>query len=282
MQTSHYEQLNPPAALSDTIECFWRLLLPIVVAPDEIISAEGRAEILFQFRGKSQVLPRDSDVPFNCASSWLMRPFAHALHVRQVGVTSSAMIGVRFTPGGWSAFRHCDTTDKESYSFMPLDNFYSPSDVRLLEEQLYNALVTPQWVNPLVAFFVRRKVDRVHFDRVTYAAKQLMQRQVSVSVLAQKVNLSDRQFGRTFRQLIGLSPKQFSRVTRLNRILGSPDYHVNAMTLEQLAIRHGYHDPSHLVREFQELAGMSPVEYFSGNHDLIEQKFREDDRFLQW
>ena len=282
VQKPYYEQVRPPASLSGTIECFWRLLLPIVVAPDEIISAEGRAEILFQFQGQSQVLPRDSDVPFECASSWLMRPFAHALHVRQVGVTSSAMIGVRFTPGGWAAFHHGETTDKQPYSFMPLSDFYKPSEVRLLEEQLYHTLVTPQWAYPLIAFFVRRKVEQQHFDRITYAARQLGQRQVSISALAHEVNLSDRQFGRVFRQLVGLSPKQFSRIARLNRVLNSPDDQVYGMTLEQLAIRHGYHDPSHLVRVFQELVGLSPVEYFCGDHDLIDQKFREHDRFLQW
>jgi AraC-like DNA-binding protein len=282
VQTVPYEQVRPPAALSDTIECFWRLLLPRVVAPDEMISAEGRAEILFQFQGQSQVIPRDSDLPFDCASSWLMRPFAHALHVRQVGVTPSAMIGVRFTPAGWAAFRHHDTTDKQAYSFMPLSDFYSPSEVRLLEEQLYHALVTPQWAYPLIAFFVRRKVEQTHFDRITYAVKQLGQRQVSVSALAHEINLSDRQFGRVFRQLVGLSPKQFARIARLNRILDSADAYVYSMSLEQLAIRYGYHDPSHLVHEFQELVGMSPSDYFSGDHELIEQKFREHDRFLQW
>lgn len=282
MQNSYFQQVRPPAALSDTIECFWRLLLPIVVAPDEIISAEGRAEILFQFQGQSQVLQRNSDLPFDCASSWLMRPFAHALHVRQVGITPSAMIGVRFTPGGWAAFRHRNTTDKQSYSFMPLRDFYEPSEVRLLEEQLYHVLETPQWTYPLITFFVRRKVEQVHFDRITYATTQLEQRQVSVSALAQKVNLSDRQFGRVFRQIVGLSPKQFSRITRLNRVLSSLEYSVYGMTLEQLAIRHGYHDPSHLIREFEELIGMSPTEYFSSSHDLIQIKFQEHDRFLQW
>jgi hypothetical protein len=144
VERPYYEQVCPPPALSDTIECFWRLLQPLVVAPDEIISAEGRAEILFQFEGQSQVIRRDSDLPFDCASSWLMRPFAHALHVRQVGVSPSAMIGVRFTPAGWAAFGHSDTTDKQSYSFMPLSDFYPPVEVRLLEEQLYHVLVTPQ------------------------------------------------------------------------------------------------------------------------------------------
>jgi AraC-like DNA-binding protein len=105
---------------------------------------------------------------------------------------------------------------------------------------------------------------------------------VSVSALAQEVNLSERQFGRVFRELVGLSPKQFSRIARLNRVLNSSNDDRYGMTLEQLALRHGYHDPSHLVHEFQELVGMSPVEYFSGSYDLIEQKFREHDRFLQW
>jgi AraC-like DNA-binding protein len=281
MQRPYYEQVRPPLELSDTIECFWRLLLPMVVAPDEIISAEGRAQILFQFQGQSQVMPRDSHVPFDCASSWLMRPFAHALHVRQVGVSPSAMIGIRFTPAGWAAFRHKDTTDKQDYAFMPLDNFYPPFEVRLLEEHLYQTLITPQWTHPLIMFFARRKVEQIYFDRITYATKQLGQRQVSISALAHEVNLSDRQFGRVFRELVGLSPKQFSRIARLNRVLNSFDYDFYKLSLEQLATRHGYHDPSHLVHEFEELIGMSPSAYFSGDHDLIKQKFLEHDRFLQ-
>ncbi len=279
MQWPHYEQVRPPPLLTETIECFWRLLLPMVVAPGEAITAEGRAEILFQFEGQSQVIPRNAAAPFDCASSWLMRPYAQALQVKQLGVTSSAMIGVRFTPGGWSAFRHRDTTDNQPYSVMPLRDFYPPDEVRLLEEQLYDQLRTPDWAYPLIAIFVRRKVEHPHYDRVTYAANLLRQGHLNIAMLPYEVNLSDRQFGRVFRQLIGLSPKQFARIARLERVLKATDY---AQTLEQLARRYGYHDPSHLVHEFQELVGMSPGDYFSGDHDLIEQKFLEDDRFLQW
>lgn len=282
METVYFEQLRPPPALSEMIECFWRLLLPVVVAPDEIISAEGRAEILFQFQGQSQILPYATEMPFDCASSWLMRPFAHALHVRQIGVTSSAMIGVRFTPGGWATSRHNDTTNKQSYSFMPLDDFYNPREVRLLEEQLYQVLHTANWADPLVTFFMRHKVEQLHFDRVVYATKQLQQRQISVPALAQEVNLSERQFGRVFRQIIGLSPKQYSRIARLDRVLKSSPYNIYDTTLDQLATHYGYHDAPHLVREFRELAGMSPLDYFSGDHDLIDQKLTEHDRFIQW
>lgn len=219
MEPVYFEQFRPPPALADSIECFWRLLLPVVVAPDEIISAEGRAEILFQFQGQSQIITSEPDRPFDCASSWLMRPYAQALHVKQVGITSSAMIGVRFAPGGWATFQHEDTTDRQSYSFMPLNTFYKPYEVRLLEEQLFHALYTPQWTQPIIDFFMQRKVEQWHFERMCYAATQFRQRQISIAALADEVNVSERQFGRVFRQLIGLSPKQFSRIARLDRVL---------------------------------------------------------------
>jgi AraC-like DNA-binding protein len=281
MPDYHYEQVCPPPALADTIECFWRILVPTMSPPSEIISAEGRAEILFQFEGRSQAIPLGADVPFECATSWLVRPFASAMCVRQVDVSGSAMIGVRFRPGGWAAFRHDDTTDNQPYSLMPLRDFYNPGEVRSLEEQLFHALLTPHWAHPLVVFFMRRRMEATHFDRVTYAVQQLRQRRIGVTAMATEVNLSERQFGRVFRQIVGLAPKQYARIARLDRVLYSSDYREHGLTLEQLAVRYGYHDAPHLVREFQALVGISPVDYFSGYFDLIEQKTREHDRFLQ-
>lgn len=281
MDILSYEQLRPPAALADAIECFWRLLLPMVVAPDELISAEHRAEILFQFEGQSQIVPSASARPFECASSWLMRPFAHALHVRQVGVSSSAMVGVRFRPGGWAAFQHADTTDRQAYWFMPLHDFYPPGDVRRLEQQLYQLLRTPQWAAPLVGFFMGRSAPLAHGGQIAYATQQLQLRQIAIAALADEVNLSERQFGRVFRQQVGLSPKQFARIARLNRALQASANALDGLTLEQVARRCGYHDAPHLVREFQALVGVSPLAYFTGSYDLIDQKFRKHDRFLQ-
>lgn len=121
---------------------------------------------------------------------------------------------------------------------------------------------------------MRRQIEQLHFDRIMYAVEHLRQREVNISALAHEVNLSERQFGRVFRQLVGLPPKQFSRIKRVDRILKSAAYNNYDITLEQLATQYGYHDAPHLVREFQELVGMSPASYFSSRHDLIEQKLR--------
>lgn len=117
------------------------------------------------------------------------------------------MIGARFRPGGWAAFHHEDTTDNQPYSWMPLRDFYTPHEVRLLEEELYQGLRTPEWAYPLINFLLKRKIEHVHYDRIAYATLQLQQQPISIAALPLAVNLSDRQFGRVFRQLVGLSPQ---------------------------------------------------------------------------
>jgi transcriptional regulator GlxA family with amidase domain len=147
-----------------------------------------------------------------------------------------------------------------------------------LEEQLYEKLYTPQWVEPLINYFTKRLAVPLHADRIAYAAKHLLQQDISIMSLANQVNLSERQFTRVFSNLIGLSPKQFSRIARIHRVLYAPD---SFLTLQQLAARHGYHDAAHLTHEFQDLVGTTPLRYFSDAHVLIAQKNPKDDRFLQ-
>jgi AraC-like DNA-binding protein len=281
MGSYHYEQTRPLPVLAASIECYWRLFMPTSPPPDEILSAEGRAEILFQFEGESQAISPFSDTPFACTSSWMVRPYAHALRAYQVGVSASAMVGVRFTPGGWAAFQGDTRANEDASPLLLLSDFYPPADVRRLEQQLYDKLYTPEWTTPLNAFFLRRMSIPHQADCVAYAVQQLRQREVSIAALAYQVNLSERQFNRVFRDVVGLPPKPFARVARIQRVLYSSRNADHALTLEQMAARHGYHDAAHLAHEFRALVGMTPSDYFAGTHALIAQKNPQDDRFLQ-
>jgi AraC-like DNA-binding protein len=66
-------------------------------------------------------------------------------------------------------------------------------------------------------------------------------------------------FARRFRAQIGLSPKRFSRVLRLQRVLramttsADPD-----LDWADLAASHGFTDQSHLIHEFRELTSLTP------------------------
>jgi AraC-like DNA-binding protein len=49
-----------------------------------------------------------------------------------------------------------------------------------------------------------------------------------------------------------------------------------AATLGRVAAQAGYADQSHLTREFNELAGLTPRQYFSATHQLNELFFSGD------
>lgn len=78
-----------------------------------------------------------------------------------------------------------------------------------------------------------------------------------VASVVDEVGYSHRRFLALFRHAVGLAPKQYSRVQRLQRAMTA----LGHRPLAHVAASAGYSDQAHLTREFRELAGISPGEY---------------------
>jgi len=96
-------------------------------------------------------------------------------------------------------------------------------------------------------------VERVH------AAVDLLTRAQPLGLddAVRALGTSSRTFRREFGQLVGISPKRFSRVVRLRRAarrLGT------ARSLATLALEAGFSDQAHMTREFVSLVGLAPAE----------------------
>lgn len=63
---------------------------------------------------------------------------------------------------------------------------------------------------------------------------------------------------RRFRHGIGLGPKTFARIRRLQRVLGACG---PGADWAELAARHGFFDQAHLINDFRELTGLTPTAY---------------------
>lgn len=82
----------------------------------------------------------------------------------------------------------------------------------------------------------------------------------SVSDAADAVGFSRSRFTHWFRQQIGITPKQYASIHRFRLAcadIGSGD----SVDWCDLAVRHGYCDQSHLIREFNARLGMTPGNY---------------------
>jgi AraC-like DNA-binding protein len=83
--------------------------------------------------------------------------------------------------------------------------------------------------------------------------------QVRVEALAAELGVSCRQLTRQFQRAVGVSPKEFARISRFLgalTVLARGEHR----SLADVALDCGFFDQAHLSREFRELAGMSPGE----------------------
>lgn len=79
---------------------------------------------------------------------------------------------------------------------------------------------------------------------------------VSVDDLARHVHLSPRHLRHVMRRALGISPKFASRVARVASAVGRAGD--GADSWAQVATESGYHDQSHLVRDFNDLMHTTP------------------------
>ena len=98
------------------------------------------------------------------------------------------------------------------------------------------------------------------FDPAIQYAVAALQADAAVSQVASRLGLLPRTFLRRFSSQVGITPKRYARVRRLQRVLravrrsGAPDWCA-------VAVEHGFVDQAHLVHEFRELADITPTGY---------------------
>jgi AraC-like DNA-binding protein len=101
--------------------------------------------------------------------------------------------------------------------------------------------------------------------RITFAVHEIRKRKgnVNISKLANSVNISLDPFEKKFRRIIGTSPKQFASIVKLRSTI---QYYPHARNLTDLAHQMNYFDQSHLIKEFKNLTGKTPGQFFRGNN----------------
>lgn len=72
--------------------------------------------------------------------------------------------------------------------------------------------------------------------------------------------LSERQLQVLFKNWVGLSPKKFSKIVRLSNVRMTKSFD-DKISLSSVCYEHGYSDQSHLIKDFKEIYGLTPLTY---------------------
>ncbi len=114
-------------------------------------------------------------------------------------------------------------------------------------------------------FLIRRlcNFSEYNLSRITAAVDKInAQSKIFINELSDLTCLSNKQFGRVFSEYIGINPKEFIRIIRLQRALFMLQKSSND-NYAQLAFDCGFYDQSHLIKEFKEFSGYTPNEYLA-------------------
>ncbi|MFN2387861.1 MAG: helix-turn-helix transcriptional regulator [Thermoanaerobaculia bacterium] len=90
---------------------------------------------------------------------------------------------------------------------------------------------------------------------------------VGVDRLAGLSGLSRRSLERRFDAAVGMPPKRLARIVRFQRVFREARASARAGWVE-VALRCGYADQSHLIRDFREFSGEAPAAFLVGEGEL--------------
>ena len=78
-------------------------------------------------------------------------------------------------------------------------------------------------------------------------------------------NLSEAQFRKRFREEVGLSAKQFSRIIRIRSIVDAL-HQGRCQSLTNLAQDFAYYDQAHFIKDFRQVTGLTPTQWLRTFH----------------
>ncbi|MDH6342497.1 AraC-like DNA-binding protein [Parabacteroides sp. PFB2-12] len=245
-----YKEFPPDLRLQHLIETYWVTDGLIDNTFTHRILPDGCVDIIFDF-GSNQ---SSADLPMLVGTMTSLLEISY-----QPGRVQ--MMGIRFAPAGITAFTRIPI------SMITNQNIELPLTETLFDNSFYERLpdmeCMQERINYINAYFLARMHKLFLPDRqISYAVSLIQSNNghLAVREVAGEVCLSERQFERKFKATIGISPKAFSNIMRFRSVRRYMETHPNE-SMYEIAIACGYHDHSHMNKEFQRLGSISPSEH---------------------
>jgi AraC-like DNA-binding protein len=254
-----YAEYLPTPRFAALVERFWLLDGHATGTPDVIIP-DGRIELIFHYGGtfwRHRVGADPARQPAAMVVGQMVEPVMLAPEGR------SGVAAIRLRPA--AARRVLGfPLDEVAGAFVDLDDIF-PS-ARRVREQLAEAATDAEriralehWLGLIACRPPRQQVEAA-VGAIIHSAGR-----ASIDGIAAMTGLGLRQIERQFREDVGLAPKTFSRIVRLQAALRGIR---EGRALTDVALACGYYDQAHMTRDFRKIAAMSPGAWQAHAGDL--------------
>lgn len=171
-------------------------------------------------------------------------------------------VGVRFWPGGAIPFLR-DTAVNFTDDIVTLDSVWG-EQADIISERVYMESSPVKKIEIIENKLLDILKD---VDETDYIIKLALHKiltaggAISINQLAREVDISQRHLSRKFKNWIGISPKKFCNIVKFQNIineLNKQAYNSSNIDWVNIALKNGYYDQAHFIREFKKLYGKTP------------------------
>ena len=258
-----HQTFEPNQDLTTLIKCYWTLEIPKEETPEkQTIVPDGCMEMIFHYgdlyrqyneNGNSILQPK----------CFVIGQLTRPLEIEPTGETG--IFSIRFHPYGFLPFTTIPIKEIENTA-VSLDKLFG-KDGQKIEQKILNANSTTEKIKLIETFLLARLADTGTVDRIVKSTVETIltaNGQLSIAKLSKQTNINRRQLERKFSSTIGLSPKQLSKTIRLQATLKML-LNKKITSLTALAYENEYYDQSHFIKDFKELTGFTPKEFYGDN-----------------
>jgi AraC-like DNA-binding protein len=261
---------QPTQALSDYVKCYWILEYDSIAGQVENIVPDGSPELIFHFgsRYRSNINGKESLQPLNLVVGQL----TSSIKLQTTGATG--IFAVRFHPWGLYPFAKTSMLAFTN-NYACVDDVLSTVKNGNISERIMNASHADKVsiVDEYLIGILGKQLPKIQrqLDCIVPIWQYMYKQGTSMEVhdMARHSNMGVRQYNRLCNEVIGLSPKQLSRILRFNGFMEAYKA-ANDQSLTQVLYNSGYYDQSHFIRDFKDITGETPSVFFKRPNELAE------------
>lgn len=256
-----FSSIEASDALKPYIYNYWIIKKQSLEKPitNKILS-DGNSGFIINFSNPYSI--KINDKTMQCNNNFMFtRQTEHPVYITFENKLDA--IGIRFNSAGVYTFFNTDI-----YKFR--DNVFGLNNSHFLElDTLYEKLKLTISIKDKITYLEHFLLKIIRNNKIKNSvwifdfvqSIVLKKGNVNIRELCYKFNISERNCERKFKKEIGLTPKEYSRIIRIQHtkdLISS----LNTKSLVSISYENGFFDQSHFIREFKFFMNETPKGYF--------------------
>lgn len=272
----NYQTFEPSSALAPLVKCYWSLEVPPGVHPQkQRIIPDGCMEMIFILGDNIRRYTTENDFiiqPRALVVGQLSKPFV----IEPTGYVHC--FAARFYPYGFANFITTPLKELENKE-TPIADLFGENVAKALEKKIILTETNAERIEVIQTFFLTKLNEQSTIDHIVKATIDTLlatNGSISIKTIVDEELSNRRQLERKFLKQVGMSPKQLSKVIRLQAALRLLLNRKNE-NLTEIAYQSDYYDQAHFIRDFKDFTGINPKEFLKDDEMLLSSVFYTGD-----